>query len=118
MDVSVELLDARQQAVIDFLARGTTNATAELYEDATLLVAVHLMEPFGTVSGGLLAIAVTPEALIAATGTANRCVFINGEGVRGWTSTVSDLEGDGEVKLESTTLYAGGYTRIVGGVLA
>ena len=117
MDVSVELLDARQQAVINFLARGTINATAELYEDATLLVVVPLAEPLGTVIDGVLVIAPTPEALIVATGTANRCVFVTGEGVRGWTSPVSDLEGDGEVRLESTTLYAGGYTRIIGGML-
>lgn len=118
MEVSVEFANHQKQGVVDFLAIGSQNATAELYEDSTLLVTVTLVEPFGTISDGLLIITATNEALIGATGVANRCVFRNGAGTPGWACTVSDLEGDGEVKLESTTLYAGGYTRIIGGVLA
>ena len=117
MEITVELNNYRLQGVIDFLAVGSSNATAALYEDTTLLATITLAEPFGTVSGGSLSITVTPEAIITATGDANRCVFKNGEGTVGWENTVSDIAGDGEVKLESTTLYAGGYTRIVSGVL-
>ena len=117
MEISVDLANARLQAVVDFMAMGAGSASAELYENDLLLVAVSLVEPFGTVNDGVLLIAVTPESLIGATGNANRCVFRNGAGVVAWVSTVPDQAGNGEVKLESTTLYAGGFTRIVGGVL-
>jgi hypothetical protein len=42
---------------------------------------------------------------------------VNGNGSVAWDCDVSDLNGTGELRLPSTTLYAGGYTRIVSGLL-
>lgn len=118
MDESVESRSYALQARVAFMGLGDDPATANFYEGDTLLAIVPLAEPLGTVVDGALVLAVSPEALILVSGTANLCVFRNGAGTRAWTSPVSDLEGNGEVKIESTTLYAGGYTRLIGGVLA
>jgi hypothetical protein len=43
--------------------------------------------------------------------------IVNGDGALGCDCDASDLEGTGELRLPSTTLYAVGYTRIVSGLL-
>lgn len=117
MEITIALKNHLLQGYNNFLAVGSSNAFAELYEGTTLLATVILAEPFGEVSAGVLTLTPTPEALISTSGVANSCVFKNGDGAVGWVSTVSDLDGDGEVKLVSTQLYAGGYTRLVSGTI-
>jgi len=56
--------------------------------------------------------------MITATGQASWARIVNGEGDLAWDCDVSDLNGAGELRLPSTTLYAGGSTRIVSGVIA
>lgn len=125
--ISTELNEFRLSAVIDFLAGGAENARAEIYDGVrpalggtptgNLLASIVLMEPFGTVSNGLLSVASTNEVMIGNTGQATWARIVNGNGALAWDCDVSDLNGTGELRLPSTTLYAGGYTRIVSGLL-
>lgn len=127
IEISPELNEYRLQGVINFLARGTTNAYAEVYAGAQpayggtpngpLLVTVPLVEPLGTLAGGVLNISPTPEAMIANTGEAVWARVRDGDGVLGWDCDVSGLLGTGALKMSSTTLYAGGYTRIASGTI-
>jgi len=127
MAISPELNDYRLNGVIAFLAAGAANAQANIYDGVrpalggtptgNLLAAIVLMEPVGTVANGLLTLTPTEEVMIAHTGQATWARIVNGHGTLAWDCDVSDLNGSGELRLPATTLYAGGYTRIVSGVL-
>ena len=125
--ISTDLNDYRLESVIAFLAQGIEQARAHLYAgtrpdfggtpEGPLLASIVLSEPLGSVSQGVLEVAPTHEALILVTGVATWARIANGNGVLAWECDVSDLDGEGELKLPSTTLYAGGYTRILSGLL-
>ena len=125
--ISTALNEFRLNAVIDFLAGRAENARAEIYDGVrpalggtptgNLLASIVLMEPLGTVSNGLLSVTPTNEVMIGNTGQATWARIVNGNGALAWDCDVSDLNGTGELRLPSTTLYAGGYTRIVSGLL-
>lgn len=127
IQISTALNDYRLNAVVNFLAIGTENAHVLIYggvrpalgatPGGDLLATIVLVEPIGEVEDGLLAITPTGEALIATSGTATWARIVNGDGELAWDCDVSDLNGTGELRLPSTTLYAGGYTRIVSGLL-
>lgn len=127
IEISAELNNYRLQGVVNFLAQGAENATATLYSGDRLafgvtptgdaLAVIALVEPLGTIAGGSMVVTATPEVMIAISGLATWAQVKNGEGTVGWHCSVSDLAGDGQLKLPSTTLYAGGYTRIVSGTL-
>jgi hypothetical protein len=76
-----------------------------------------LAEPMGTVADGVLEITPTNEALILTTGEVTWARIVNGMGALAWDCDASDLNGTGELRLPPTTLYAGGYTRILTGLL-
>ena len=125
--ISTELNNYRLNGVIAFLSAGAENAKANIYDGArpalggtpsgNLLASIVLMEPIGIVANGLLTITPTDEVMITNTGQATWARIVNGNGALAWDCDVSDLNGSGELRLPSTTLYAGGYTRIVSGVL-
>jgi len=126
--ISTALNEYRLQGVMAFLAQGIDGARAEIYDGVRpvfgavplgkLLVAIGLAEPIGTVAEGVLTLTPTKEVMITATGQATWARVVNGEGTVAWDCDVSDLNGTGELRLPSTTLYAGGFTRIVSGVIA
>ena len=127
IEISAELNEYRLNGVIAFLAGGAENARAQVYDGTrpalgetpmgTLLASIVLMEPLGTLADGLLTITPTDEVMIVNTGQATWARVVNGNGSVAWDCDVSDLNGTGELRLPSTTLYAGGYTRIVSGLL-
>lgn len=127
MQISSALNDYRLAAVISFLAIGTTNAKVQIYDGTqpafggtpsdVPLVEILLVEPCGTVEDGLLTLEPTDEYLITRSGTATWARVINGNGDLAWDCAVTDLNGAGPLKLSQTTLYAGGYTRLVSGAL-
>lgn len=127
LEISTELNNARLQSVVDFLAVGSPNATLKIYSgtrpafgDAPtgdLLVSVPLVEPAGTVSAGVLTLTAPPEEIITTSGVATWARIANGNSVIAFDCDVTDEAGNGEIKMVSTTLFAGGYARIVGGVL-
>lgn len=127
MQISPELNNYRLQGVVDFFALGTEPAKAMIYDGAqpafgaapagNLLIEIPLVEPIGAISNGVLAIAATPEAMVALTGDATWARLVNGDGTLGWDCAVSDMAGNAPLRLASTTLYAGGYGRIVSGTI-
>lgn len=127
IEISNALNGYRLQGVITFLALGTEQARAHLYAgprpsfgatpQGPLLASIVLAEPLGTVVDGVLEVAATNEALILTTGEATWARIVNGQGALAWDCDASDLEGAGELRLPTTTLYAGGYTRILTGLL-
>lgn len=127
IQISTALNDQRLAGVITFLGLGTPAAVARLYSGTrpafgtaptgTLLVEIPLQEPIGQVANGSLAITPSDEALILADGVATWARVLNGEGAIAWDCDVSNLAGTGEIRISSTTLYAGGYTRIISGTL-
>lgn len=127
MQISTALRDARLVAVLTFLALGTENAKVQIFDGVqpdfgatpvgAPLVEIALNEPVGTVAGGVLTVTTTSEYMVANSGVATWARVINGEGTIAWDCAVGDLNGAGPLKLSSTTLYAGGYTRLVGGTI-
>ena len=127
IQISDELNAYRLQGVITFLALGTEQARAHVYAgprpgigeapQGPLLASIVLAEPLGTVVDGVLEVAPTNEALILTTGEATWVRIVNGNGALAWDCDASDLNGTGELRLPTTTLYAGGYTRILTGLL-
>ncbi len=125
IEISAAFNEARLQGVINFLAQGATNATVEVYEaprpalgdpaSGSLLVRVMLEEPVGILANGGLTLTPTPEGLILVTGQAAWARVKNGDDALAWDCDVSDLNGSGELKMPTTQLYAGGFTRIVSG---
>ena len=127
IQISTDLNDYRLNAVVNFLAIGTENARVLIYGGVrpafaatpagSLLATIVLVEPIGDVDNGQLTITPTDEALIETSGVATWARMVNGDGTLAWDCDVSDLNGTGELRLPSTNLYAGGYTRIVSGLL-
>lgn len=127
IQISDELNAYRLQGVITFLALGTEQARAHVYAgprpgfgeapQGPLLASIVLAEPLGTIVDGVLEVAPTNEALILTTGEATWARIVNGNGAPAWDCDASDLNGTGELRLPTTTLYAGGYTRILTGLL-
>lgn len=128
MEISPLHNEYRLQGTVNFLALGTANAVLRIYDgDApafggtpagNLLVEITLVEPVGTIAGGVLTLTPTDEAIVLVTGAATWARILNGDGAIGMDGvTVSDLAGSGQIKLPSTTLYAGGYTRLASGVM-
>jgi len=126
--ISTALNEHRLQGVMAFLALGTDGARAEVYDGVRpvfgaapvgeLLVAILLADPVGAVAEGVLTLTPTAEVMITGTGQATWARIVNGDGLVAWDCDVSGLNGTGELRLPSTTLYAGGFTRIVSGVIA
>ena len=127
LEITTALSDARLQAVVDFLAQGTENATIKIYAgtrpaiggapSGDLLVSIPLVEPVGAVSGGVLTITSPPEEMVTTSGAATWARVANGDDVVAFDCDVSDEAGSGEITMQTTTLYAGGFARIVSGVL-
>ena len=127
IQISNDLNNYRLQGVLTFLALGIEQARAHLYAgprpgfgappQGPLLASIVLAEPMGTVADGVLEITPTNEALILTTGEVTWARIVNGMGALAWDCDASDLEGTAELRLPTTTLYAGGYTRILTGLL-
>ena len=125
--ISTALKNCRLESVVAFLQLGTDGATANIYDGVrpalgavpggALLVTIPLAAPVGTVAAGLLTVTPTADALNAATGQATWARIMNGNGELAWDCDVSDPNGTAELILTSTTLYIGGFTRIVSGTL-
>ncbi len=115
------------EAVVTFLALGNGAARVDLYgttrpangadPGGAPLVSVALLEPVGTVAGGILTITPPESAMISVTGTAVWARIVNGNGAPAWDCDVSEEGGPGEVWLDSVQLFAGGRATITAGML-
>lgn len=120
---------ARLAGTLAFLDTGATNpARLRLYGgarpasplDATseaLLVEIALTKPAGVMTGGALSLTQADNGLILASGIATWARLVNGEDVTALDMDCSDTNGAGDVKLATTTLYAGGQAQLVSAIL-
>lgn len=116
MIISQALNEARLNSVVAFLGAA---ATIVIYDATdTPLVTVALPNPVGVVADNALTLAASEEAMILASGNATKASLFNSNGQLALGDVaVTDLNGNGPLKLSETMLYAGGYTRLVGGAL-
>lgn len=126
LSISVALNDARLQGTLDFLNVGTGVARLRLYDGTrpanggtptTLLVEIPLDDPAGAITAHTLVLAASTLPLVATSGVATWGRMVNGNGDHAFDATVTDTAGSGEIKIPSTTLFAGGKTQLVSGVL-
>ena len=113
---------ARLNATLAFLAAGSAPARLRIYagvrgELSTPLVEIPLQTPPGEIVGETLVLTPTADALVMQSGEATWACLINGEETLVLECDVSDPTGAGEVTLPTTTLYAGGTSRLVSAVL-
>ena len=124
--ISTELNEARLTGTLSFLDTGAGVARIRIYNGTrpatggtvtTLLVEIPMDDPCGTVAAGVLTLASAALPLVASSGVATWARVINGDDDFAFDCDVSDMAGSGDIKLPSTTLYAGGKTQLVSGVL-
>lgn len=84
----------------------------------TLLAEIRLQQPCGAVNNGVLTLLADGDGLVLAAGTPTWARVVTASGATAWDCDVSDNNGSGEIKLESTTLYAGGSVRLSSAILA
>jgi len=109
--------EARLAATRDQLDTGAANAKIEIrtgskpanVSDAatgTLLAAIELTKPCGSIASAVLSLATTSDALIVADGTAGYARWIDGDGAVVMDTDVSLVTGTAEVRLSTLTLTA------------
>ena len=81
------------------------------------LAELPLDKPCGTVSDNRLTLIATDTALVLVSGEVTWARAITAANKWAFDCSVSDMTGNGEIKLLSTTVYAGGKIALVSGVL-
>ncbi len=120
---------ARITSTLTFLNLGTGVARIRLYggtrrtsvtdaPGSPLLAEVELDDPAGTVTGAVLTLDSSADALVLVSGTATWAAVINGNGDSAFDCDVSYAAGTATVKIPSTTLFAGGAARLISATLA
>lgn len=112
------------QATLAFLDDAPGNAQLAVYEGArgdplaALLVTLPLAKPAGAVTAGQLLLAPGAPTQNLASGQATWARLMSASGALAAELDVSDTLGTGEIKLETVTLFVGGETALVSGVIA
>lgn len=119
--------EARLTGTLTFLDTGPGAAAINIYAGVrpaggaaaggAALVVIPLDQPAGTVAGGVLTLASSAVPLIANSGVATWARIVTANGAYAFDCDVSATGGAGEIQLPSTTLFAGGKTTLVSGVL-
>lgn len=124
--ISTAHADARLAGTMAHMDTGSANARIRIYDGTrpagggaatTLLVEIELDKPSGAIAGGVLTLASSDVPLVANSGVATWARIVNGNGDYSWDCDVSLEGGAGEVQLPDTTLFAGGKTQLVSGIL-
>jgi hypothetical protein len=126
--ITVEHNEARLAGTLAFLDEGPQPARLRVYGGArpaipadvpssAMLVEIALTKPAGTIFDGLLTLTQQEDGLITATGVATWARLVNGNDVTALDLDCSGTDGDGDVKLATTTLYLGGDARMVSAIL-
>lgn len=127
--ITTALNEARLAGVAGFLDSGALAGRIRIYggirpasvNDApgsAMLVEIVLTEPSGTVSGGVLTLTATGLAQVVVSGTATWARIVNGNGDTAGDGDVTDLAGNGDIKISSTALWVGGFVSLVSAVMA
>lgn len=126
--ITVEHNEARLAGTLAFLDEGAQPARLRVYggvrpaspadvPSSAMLVEIALTKPAGTILDGLLTLTQQEDGLITATGVATWARLVNGNDVTALDLDCSGTDGDGDVRLATTTLYLGGDARMVTAVL-
>ena len=126
--ITQEHNEARLAGTLSFLDAGTNPARLRIYggtrpetpattPTSAMLVEIRLTKPAGTISNGLLTLTQQEDGLITASGIATWARLVNGDDVTALDLDCSGTDGNGDVKLASTTLYLGGDARMVSAIL-
>lgn len=126
--ITVEHNEARLAGTLNFLDAGSNPARLRIYGGtrpetpattpiSAMLVEIRLTKPAGTISNGLLTLTQQEDGLITASGIATWARLVNGDDVTALDLDCSGTDGNGDVKLASTTLYLGGDARMVSAIL-
>lgn len=126
--ITVEHNEARLAGTLAFLDEGPQPARLRVYggvrpaspadvPSSAMLVEIALTKPAGTILAGLLTLTQQEDGLITATGVATWARLVNGNDVTALDLDCSGTDGDGDVKLATTTLYLGGDARMVSAIL-
>jgi hypothetical protein len=111
---------ARLQATRSFLDLGALNARVRLYEgmrpakpddtpSSVMLAEIKLTKPCGTITNNQLTLTPESSALITQSGIATWARIVNGDETTAIDLDCSEVGGSGDIHLETTQLYAGGY---------
>lgn len=110
-----------------FLDLGAENARIRIYEGVrpaangtpagALLGEITLDKPCGVVNAGQLVLTSSEVPLAVASGGATWARIVNGAGTWAMDCDVSDMTGDGEIKLVNTTIFAGGALTLISAIL-
>lgn len=126
--ITVEHNEARLAGTLAFLDEGPQPARLRVYGGvrpaspadmpaSAMLVEIALTKPAGMILDGLLTLTQQEDGLITATGVATWARLLNGNDVTALDLDCSGTDGDGDVKLATTTLYLGGDARMVSAIL-
>lgn len=126
--ITVEHNEARLAGTLTFLDAGSNPARLRIYggtrpetpattPTSAMLVEIRLTKPAGTISNGLMTLTQQEDGLITASGIATWARLVNGDDVTALDLDCSGTDGNGDVKLASTTLYLGGDARMVSAIL-
>lgn len=126
--ITAEHNAARLAGTLAFLDAGSHQARLRIYGGqrpatpaatpaSAMLVEIALTKPAGSIAGGLLTITQQEDGLIARTGIATWARLVNGNDVTALDLDCSGADGNGDVKLASTSLYLGGDARLVSAIL-
>jgi hypothetical protein len=127
IDQSEEFNESALEGRRAYLDTGSGKARIRIYPDprpspggtpaGVMLGEIELDKPCGIVSAGQLVLvsSVTPIAINS--GEATWARWVNGNNDWAMDTSVTDVAGDGEVKLDDTTIYAGGSLTLVSAVL-
>lgn len=125
--ITVEHNEARLAGSLAHLDSGTGHARICIYDGARpalgaqptghLLVELVLPKPCGVIADNKLTLTPGDDGLVLLSGAATWARVLCGNGDVAFDCDVSDMQGSAAIKLPSTTLYAGGVTRLVSGLL-
>lgn len=118
--IDAGLADARAEATRAYIDTGAGQAAVLLYDASNVLVAsIPLANPCGSVSGGVLMIAESGDALALVDGTPAAAAITSANGsVCIYGLTVGAPGSGAGVELSTATLFAGGTVRLTGGTLS
>ena len=126
--ITTELNEARLTGTLAFLDTGTGNAEIRIYggtrpataadaPTSSMLVAVSLAKPAGSVATNGLTLSPASNAQVDHSGDATWARVVNGSGATAFDADVSDTNGTGDIKITNVTLWAGGFVALVSAVL-
>lgn len=126
LSVSQAHQNARHAGSLAHLDAGSSPAKIRIFAgvqpapggpESELLVQIELTKPAGAVAEGVLTLTASTFGLIAKTGQATWARVMTGAGEIAFDCDVSDMTGDGVIKLEKTQLYEGGKAFLTSAVL-